>query len=334
MKRFFTFLLVSSLAVPVLFAQVKLTKETHGFLSGDDHNCQKVDFQNPGNAGQNQVWDYSKAVVLENITNSHSAIESNFDGEGNVKAVRNDNLNFFFKITANANEYWGYRVGNTVYKLIDPIVKTKYPQEYGTQFEGKYSGVVTIDGTDYSKPFEGTYSTHADATGTILLPDDVVLPALRVRTTESTGTRELVKYLWYTQDVKFPIFVTFEDYSIDKGGAKTLNYTESYLNTNLKNPGSVTGIKQIAGNVTYQISPNPFTEEINLNYTLPEATNVNIELFDIKGAKVATLVSNEIQTGAVSVSKNVAQHTSTPGVYMLKIKIGNKTYTEKIVKKN
>ncbi|GHV07556.1 hypothetical protein FACS1894160_0340 [Bacteroidia bacterium] len=334
MKRFFTFLLISAFGLPVLFAQVKLTKETHGFLSGDDHECRKVNLQDPGKAGQNIVWDYSQAVLLEDVSNSHSDIEANFDGEGNVKAVRNDNINFFFKITANANEYWGYKVGNTTYKLVEPIVKTKYPQEYGTQFDGKYSGIVLIEGSDYSRPIDGTYSTHADATGTILLPNDVVLPALRVRTTESTGARELVKYLWYTQDVRFPIFVIFEDYSIDNDGAKTLTYTESFLNTNLKNLGSANAVKQVADNVTYNVSPNPFTEEINLNYSLPEATKVNIELFDAKGAKIVTLVSNEVQTGAISVSKNVAQYTSAPGVYVLKIKIGNKTYTEKIVKKN
>ena len=329
MKRFFTFLLTAMGTVSLLYSQVTMTKASHGFFSGQNHECQAVQYQSPGESGKNCVWDFSKATLLDETKSVANLSEE----AGTIKAGYGNGCEFFFVTTENANEYWGYKVGNSSLRLTEPIVKTKYPQAYGTRFSGKFAGTYTVEGTDYTKQVEGTYSTEADATGVIILPGDVSFPALRVKTTESSSSFERVKYLWYAQDVRLPLFVTFEDYSVAADGTKKLLTTQSYLNLNTKQAKSPTDIQSPAANpLSVQVFPNPFRDELQLTYSLPEKALVTVALYAPDGSKSVTLVSDQLQSGTQTLSRNVSKYTQQPGVYFLKITVGDKTYTEKLVK--
>jgi len=328
MKRFFTFLLIAFGAAPLLYSQVTMTKTSHGFFSGQNHECQEVQYQSPGESGKNCVWNFSNATLLEK-TESTSSLSNEIYGQGTVKAIRNDGCEFFFNTTETANEYWGYKVGNTRLQLTEPIVKTKYPQTYNTQFSGKFKGTITVDGSDYKKQIEGTYSTNADGIGMIMLPGDVSFPALRVKTTEEYTSFERVKYLWYAQNVRLPLFVTMEDYSIAADGTKKLVATQSFMNTLAKNQVVA---EPLADNFSYQVYPNPFHNNVQISYSLPEKAPVTVALYASGGAKLVTLISNQEQSGSQTLSQDISKYTQQPGVYLLKITIGDKTYTEKLVK--
>jgi len=328
MKRFFTFLIIAFGAAPLLFSQVTMTRATHGFSSGQNHECQAVEYQAPGASGKNCVWDFSKANILEK-TESVSNLSDELSGQGTVRAKRNDGAEFFFNTTENSNEYWGYKAGNIIYKLTEPIVKTKYPQTFNTQFSGKFSGTVSREGSRNTSKVEGTYSTHVDGIGTVILPGGVSMAALRVKTTEVHSRLERVKYLWYAQDVQLPVFVTLEDYSIASDGTKKLIDSQSFLNTKTKRSLNT---DLLTDDFAYQIFPNPFRDNIQIAYSLPEQAVVTIELFAFGGAKLVTLVSNQEQSGTQEISQNLSQYTQQPGVYLLKITIGDKTYNEKLVK--
>jgi hypothetical protein len=62
MKQIFTFLAVTLLSVNAVHAQIRITRESHGFRSGDEHACQIVGYKDPGNSGTNVVWDFSDLV--------------------------------------------------------------------------------------------------------------------------------------------------------------------------------------------------------------------------------------------------------------------------------
>ena len=328
MKRFFTFLLFAIGAAPLLFSQVTMTKVSHGFISGQSHECQAVEYQSPGESGKNCVWDFSKVSFLDEEKSVASLSDESY-GQGTIKADQNDGREFFFNITEYANEYWGYKTGNSVFQLTEPIIKAKYPQTYNTQFFGKFSGTVTMEGSNSKYKIEGTYSTHADGSGTIILPDGVSLTALRVKTTERYPNFERVKYLWYAQNVTLPLFISFEDFSIASDGTKNLRNAQSFLNTQVKKSFDT---KSLSNNFDYQIFPNPFKDNIQLSYYLPENTVVTVELFTSGGSKLITLVSNQEQSGPQTISQDVSKYTQQPGVYLLKIIVGDKTYTEKLVK--
>ena len=328
MKHFFTFLFVLFGATSLLFSQVNMTKASHGFFTGQNHECQAVEYQSPGESGKNCVWDFSNAILLED-TKSVSNLSDEPSSPGTIKAGRDDGCEFFFVTTENTNEYWGYRAGKYIYQLTEPIVKTKYPQKYNTQFSGKFVGAMTIEGSDYKRDVEGTYSTHADGTGTIILPGGVSMQALRIRTTEVHSGFERIKYLWYAQDVRLPIFVILEDYIIKPDGAKALKATEAFLNLAANDKKMA---KPFEAEISFQVSPNPFRDNITVAYSLPEKAIVTVELLTSSGTKLVTLLSNQEQSGTQTISREVSKYVKQQGVYLLKITVGDKTYTEKLVK--
>ncbi len=72
-----------------------------------------------------------------------------------------------------------------------------------------------------------------------------------------------------------------------------------------------------------QIYPNPFNAITNINYTIPEDENVNINIYNILGEKVAALVTNELrQAGNHSLQFNAA--SLREGVYYCVLQIISK----------
>jgi hypothetical protein len=97
--------------------------------------------------------------------------------------------------------------------------------------------------------------------------------------------------------------------------------------------------KQIDQNVTsimdnnpfaLQLYPNPFANESNLLYTTAKESKINIELYDISGALIKTLM-NEIQaSGSHSITIN--GNNLTAGVYIVKLNIDGIITSKQIIK--
>jgi hypothetical protein len=75
--------------------------------------------------------------------------------------------------------------------------------------------------------------------------------------------------------------------------------------------------------------PNPFNTSTLIQYSLPSPSDVTIEIYDILGRKVETLVQGEQQAGYHQVIWNVEDATS--GMYFYKIQAGDYAETRKIV---
>ncbi|MDR0865270.1 MAG: T9SS type A sorting domain-containing protein [Candidatus Symbiothrix sp.] len=343
MKRIFTLVVIAFSSISLIQSQVVLTHTTHGFTPGSSHECIRIDYQEPGDAGTNLIWDFSRVNALRNETpSSKSTIGENLtqnSPEGNVVISQDGQFSFLYNNTEKGTEYFGYKAGETGVTLAEPIVKTKYPQSFGDYFEGNYSGTVACS-CESTNHIHGFYSTHADATGVILLPGNIELPALRVQTIETTeydgasAYSEQVKYLWYAQSERFPVFVSLETYSVDTTtGEKQLTDQLSFLNKNLS-PASPTGILSLdkKSGVSYKVFPNPFKNSIEVSYTLPEEVSVSIELYNSQGVKLATLLNNQLQKGSNSFSKDIANYVQSPDIYFLKLIFGKEVFTEKLIK--
>ena len=79
--------------------------------------------------------------------------------------------------------------------------------------------------------------------------------------------------------------------------------------------------------------PNPFSTATTISYDLKEAVNVSIEVYDVLGRKVGTLVNKKQSAGSYEVTLNRgsglgAQMSS--GVYVYRIKAGDFTASEKM----
>ncbi len=75
--------------------------------------------------------------------------------------------------------------------------------------------------------------------------------------------------------------------------------------------------------------PNPFNPSTIIKYELPTESRVSLEVFNLIGQKVATVVEGVKPAGSHEVSFNASGLTS--GVYMYKLSAGNQVFTKKMV---
>ncbi len=339
MKQIFTFLAVAFISINAIHAQqIKLTSETHGFRPGDEHACQFLRYKAPGEAGTNVTWDFREVISKEDIGIS---TVGEFSGSFNNMAVtRNDGFKFLYNISKNQVEYSGYEKEDRQYIFTLPIVKTKYPQSYGTSFEGTFAGNILIGGQAAGE-IAGTYSTVVDGEGTILLPGGEKLPVIRVKTTKTTTkwgpschTQEVIKYLWYAQDIRYPVFVSMETAYYEPGtGQRVVLEGSSYLNTNLQKENklrSVTELNAVDANFTSKVYPNPFKEQLNVQYSLEKQATILIEMYNAQGAKVAVVLPKQVQQGVQTINYNTAAFAK--GIYFLRFTVDGKAYIEKLIK--
>ena len=80
--------------------------------------------------------------------------------------------------------------------------------------------------------------------------------------------------------------------------------------------------------------PNPFNPETTISYNLPEKGIVEIDVFNIKGQKVRTLIHEAQEAGPHTVTwsgdDDSGKHVSS-GVYLYRLKTERKTITRKML---
>jgi hypothetical protein len=75
--------------------------------------------------------------------------------------------------------------------------------------------------------------------------------------------------------------------------------------------------------------PNPFNPSTTINYSIPQGGSVKIEVFDIMGREIKTLVDEYQQKGNYSINFNATNLSS--GIYFYSLISGNYTSTKKMV---
>jgi hypothetical protein len=92
---------------------------------------------------------------------------------------------------------------------------------------------------------------------------------------------------------------------------------------------SVEQINEIPNDFTlYQNYPNPFNPTTNIEYSIPEASFVDLKVYDVLGNEVATLVNEEQTAGVYKADFSGSDLAS--GLYIAKITAGNYTNTIKM----
>ncbi|MCW8817296.1 MAG: T9SS type A sorting domain-containing protein [Ignavibacteriaceae bacterium] len=75
--------------------------------------------------------------------------------------------------------------------------------------------------------------------------------------------------------------------------------------------------------------PNPFNPSTTIKYSVPNAENVQLKVYDVIGNEVATLVNETKSPGSYEVPFNASQLSS--GVYIYSIRAGNFVETKKMI---
>ncbi len=88
----------------------------------------------------------------------------------------------------------------------------------------------------------------------------------------------------------------------------------------------MTGVRNVEG---ISCTPNPFTRSVRVSYQLPTAGRVRIQIFDITGRSVATLVDDELPAGKVEAVWQPGKLAN--GVYLVRASRPGATITRKLM---
>lgn len=163
----------------------------------------------------------------------------------------------------------------------------------------------TLDVGAHRYAFDSTES-NSDI---VSVPAGIFTGCLRIsEVTDSMGIVLRIDYLYYAPHVgsilnvrQFPSNQTHR--------SELINYDVTSVNED--NPEVPTRLS------LYQNYPNPFNPSTSINYQLPKQSHVTLEVFDVLGREIATLVSRVEEPGYKSVTFDASKLSS--GVYYYRL---------------
>lgn len=110
------------------------------------------------------------------------------------------------------------------------------------------------------------------------------------------------------------------------------SYTEVNIQTSGTNRQAATNVRS-AGTAPVMLlnsSPNPFSDQTTIHFTLPEAGRTRLSVYDMSGKAVNVLVNAHLSAGKYAVQFKADRHPS--GVYLLELNYNGKVSTKKLQK--
>lgn len=284
--------------------------------SSDFNNLSNVSIQyyvlglptfSPGNAGENQVWDFSGLNFSQangsNLTYSDcSTIPQSINLPDNLCKSYEGNMIDFYHLVPNKLELISKFNGISNFNYIDYETIFEFPFNYNYSFTDTYESIGTI----YTNTI--TYDSY----GTLITPYGTVNNVIRSKKQTTTNTTQITvpdSYIWFTVNPFRPIL---------EGSIGTFQNVKFYIPQNL-----VTS--QVDEKLNFMILPNP----TNSNLQIQNHTNYEgkIKLFDMFGKLI--LIQNLKDT-----IQNININNLNNGLYLLIIENENGKIikSEKIIK--
>jgi|GEM_PF-3246004 len=190
-------------------------------------------------------------------------------------------------------------------------------------------GDLTAEGVTSTYPFGhvymtkstdngATWATPADIYGDNVTGEDVLFPSIPDRIWDQT---------------KIPVLV-----QNDQSPGTWLQQGDHPQNRNLfivtrfDASGLTVGVNDEVADLSYSLDqnyPNPFNPSTAITFSVPEAGNVSLKVYDMLGREVATLINGSMNAGSHTVNFN-ANNLAT-GMYMYTLKTENFTSSKKML---
>ena len=125
-----------------------------------------------------------------------------------------------------------------------------------------------------------------------------------------------------------------QDYLVSSNGSYSVVITNSYgcsVESDTLNLSFV-GINEIEAERMFMIHPNPFEGLSKVEYTVETSANVSLEVYNLIGAKVLTLVSKERQGKGIYSYPLDGSKLDKAGVYFIRLTLGDQVYMKKVTK--
>ena len=168
------------------------------------------------------------------------------------------------------------------------------------------------DDDNYAEELDGMIPCYA-------YPGDVI---------EDLGDGYGLLHLFFLDDNSYGSSI--QGHGENLGGTQIYTALKIKFETDGTEPNTVVPVAAELG----QNYPNPFNPETNIAYNIQQAGDVTIEVFNVKGQLVKTLVNSYQEAGnhtATWNGKDVNNSSVSSGVYFYKMESGKFTFTRKMV---
>lgn len=125
------------------------------------------------------------------------------------------------------------------------------------------------------------------------------------------------------QDVDEPVWFTPDD--VHNGEDSIVKAALNWINANINSIENQSEIHPLTFKLT-QNYPNPFNPSTKISYTIPQAGNVNLKIYNTLGQEVETLVNSYQNRGEYSINFN-AQNLSS-GLYFYRLHVDVKSLNQ------
>ena len=342
MKTLFLFCLFYSTS---LFAQITITNTdvANVFTLGNSATVHSTDITtfDIGSAGGGNIWDFSGLLSTETfnllcVDVATTPYASEFPG-ANLATYSQEDFGGY------PAEVWSYlSLNGTLSNLGQAAVsdslpgilitvkdnpaatELQLPMTYNTSWTQSYTETFYYNGTPLSQSNLST-NVIVDAYGMMTLPGGTSFEALRIRTTESENG--IVSGVQYSFLAKNGANVTVATSDPNPPTSGVIN--ADWYDWNLP---FTTEVEKISGlpqdfNLS-QNYPNPFNPSTKIEYSIPEASFVQLKVYDILGNEIAILVNEEQSAGSYRTDFSAVELSS--GMYIAKLQTGNYVKTIKM----
>lgn len=339
-------------AASILFAGLSLQAQTWNSTNepavGNATTMYVVDSLAPNYAnlvGAGQTWDYSTlsgyASNDRQVTCSDPAASmyaSDFSGSDFMLDIQGFSSNFY-TVSTDEKETQGFvliidGVGEAIVKFnTTPMLSLEYPMNLGSQFNASFAGTADILGN--TAPAEGDIYVHADATGTLLLPNSVShTDVLRIRTVDTTYTevdpfgfgaipvtiiRSQFDYVKASES-SFPLFSHISVNVVNAFAPVSFSVVLSS-----ENPTTFVGTTEFEKQASFNVYPNPSNGEVFITVPSVDESTV-ISVFDAVGQEIRSVKVNSTTT-------TVSLQNEPKGLYFVRMTSKGEQKTAKLVLK-
>lgn len=126
------------------------------------------------------------------------------------------------------------------------------------------------------------------------------------------------------------------NYAVFGSTNTTPGYDYDWYLTLVEGPDSPSGIGDVpslAASLQLRVAPNPIKFDTEFSFEMPEAGHARLAIYDIRGARVATVLNGHIGAGDQSVfwSPRSAGSALASGIYFVRLEAGGRVETRKFV---
>jgi hypothetical protein len=205
-------------------------------------------------------------------------------------------------------KYFDYK-DKPVYEMvvIDGIESDTELREIGIFIDNVCIGAEKINGYPISIQAYTQYTNHQHPLDFITITED--------------GIQKAVRQIWRYSFEK-------ERYKISEIYPHKSHFTK--LKLSLNDDNSAKPIAELSI-ISY---PNPFNPSTTISFTLAEETEITLEIYNIKGQKVATLINGNLRTGKQEIVWNGVDENGvfvSSGIYFSRLTVGEKKLLQKMM---